>query len=214
MAVFAQKLSLYAFYTRKNAQPVLSCQQAWTMLCCTPWTMLCCTPWTMLYCTPWTMLYCTPWTMLYCTPWTMLCCTPWTMLLTRLFSHDNNVVTALFNHQYCYNLLTRLSNNDNNNEQACSINIAFSCFNNREQPSLLHQCWTTSSKQQLTTLFVEQRCSATITVLLRHCSTNNAVTTGATFSCVVKTKAIIIFSGKIRIAHNLSTLRKKWTWCN
>ena len=48
--------------------------------------------------------------------------------------------TALFNHQYCYNLLTRLSNNDNNNEQACSINIAFSCFNNREQPLLLHQC--------------------------------------------------------------------------
>ena len=52
---------------------------------------------------------------------------------TRLFSHENNVVTAILLHQYCYNLLTKLSNNDNNNEQACSINIAFSCFNNREQ---------------------------------------------------------------------------------
>ena len=87
------------------------------------------------------------WTMLRCTQWTMLCCTQWTMLSTRLFSHDNNVVTASFNHQYCYNLLTRLSNNDNNNEQACSINIVFSCFNNREQPLLLHQCWTTLLKQ-------------------------------------------------------------------
>ena len=45
--------------------------------------------------------------------------------------HDNNAVTALFNHQYCYNLLTRFNNNDNNNKQACSINIVFSCFNNR-----------------------------------------------------------------------------------
>ena len=35
------------------------------------------------------------------------------MLSTKLFSHDNNVVTALFNHQYCYNLLNKLSNNDN-----------------------------------------------------------------------------------------------------
>ena len=61
-----------------------------------------------------------------------------TMLSKRLFSHDNNVVTALFKHQYCYNLLTRLSNNESNNEQAFSINIAFFCFNNREQPLLLH----------------------------------------------------------------------------
>ena len=59
------------------------------------------------------------------------------MLSTKLFSHDNNIVTALFNHQYCYNLLTKLSNNDNNNEQACSINIVFSCFNNREQPCIV-----------------------------------------------------------------------------
>ena len=51
-----------------------------------------------------------------------------------------SIVTALFNHQYCYNLLTRLCNNDNNNEQACSINIVFSCFNNLERPLLLHQC--------------------------------------------------------------------------
>ena len=100
----------------------------------------------------------------------------WTTLLKQqwstLFSHDNNVVTALFNHQYCYNLLTRLNNNDNNSEQACSINIVFSRFNNREPP-LLHQCWTTL------TLLVEQHCSAMIAVLLHHCSTNNAVTTWA-----------------------------------
>ena len=50
----------------------------------------------------------------------------WIMLSTRLFSHDNNVVTSLFHHQYCYNLLTRLNNNDNNSEQACSVNIIFS----------------------------------------------------------------------------------------
>ena len=61
------------------------------------------------------------------------------VLSTKLFSHDNNVVAALFNDQYCYNLLTRLSNNDNNNKQAWSINIVF-CSNNCEQPLLLHQC--------------------------------------------------------------------------
>ena len=97
-----------------------SCQKAWTMLCCQLRTMLCRAHWTMLC----------------CTQWTMLSCTQWTMLSTRLF-----------NHQYCYNLLTRLSNNDNNNEQACSINIVFSCFNNCEQLLLLHQCWTTLLKQ-------------------------------------------------------------------
>ena len=59
----------------------------------------------------------------------------------------NNVVSALFNYQYCYNLLTKLSNNDNNNEQACSINIVFSFSNNYEQPLLLHQCRTTLLKQ-------------------------------------------------------------------
>ena len=105
------------------------------------------------------------------------CCTQWT---PRLFSHDNNVVTALFNHQYCYNLWTRLSNN----EQACSINIVFSCFNNREQPLLLHQCWTTLLKQLWTTLFVQKHCSAVITMLLQHFPTNNAVTTCADFLAV------------------------------
>ena len=55
------------------------------------------------------------------------------MLSTSLFSHDNNVVTTLFNHQYCYNLFTRLSNNDNNSEKACSINIGFFCSNKREE---------------------------------------------------------------------------------
>ena len=63
--------------------------------------------------------------------------------LIKMFSHKNNVVlTALFKHQYCHthNLLTRLSNNDNNSEPACSIDIAFSCSNNPEQPLLLRQC--------------------------------------------------------------------------
>ena len=105
-----------ATLTGKAAKPNRpSCQQGWTMLCCPQWTMLCCTQWTM-------MCY---------AQWTMMCCTQWTMLSTTLFGHDNNVVTALFDHQYCYNLLTRLSNIDNNNEQACSIYIVFSCFNNR-----------------------------------------------------------------------------------
>ena len=30
--------------------------------------------------------------------------------------------------------------NDNNSEQACSINIVFCCSNNREQLFVLHQC--------------------------------------------------------------------------
>ena len=45
---------------------------------------------------------------------------------SAMITHD--VITSLFNHQYCYNLLTRLSNDDNNNKQACSINIVFSCM--------------------------------------------------------------------------------------
>ena len=57
----------------------------------------------------------------------------------------NNVVTALFNHQYCYNLLTRLSKN-NNNEQACSINIVFSCFNNRCFINAEQHCWNNSEQ--------------------------------------------------------------------
>ena len=51
------------------------------------------------------------------------------------------------------------------------------CFINAEQ-----HCWDNS--EHWTTLFVKQHCSAMITVLLRHCSTNNAVTTCAIFSCV------------------------------
>ena len=105
--------------------------------------------------------------MLCCHLWTMLCCTQWTMLSTRLFSHDNNVVTALFNHQYCYNLLTRLSDNRNDSEQACSINIVFSCFNNREQPLLLYQCWQQCwNDNEQRTLFVQQNCSVKISVLV------------------------------------------------
>ena len=121
------------------------------------------------------MLYCQLWTMLYCQ---LLYCQLWTMLSTRLFSHDN-VVTALFNHQYCCKLLTRLSNNENDNV----IDIVFSCFNNRKQPLLLHQCSTT--------LFVEQHCSAMITVSLRHCSTTDAITTCANFSCV-ETRSFLV----------------------
>ena len=106
----------------------------------------------------------------------------WTTLLKQqwstLFSHDNNVVTALFNHQYCYNLLTRLSNDDNNNKQACSINIVSSCLNNIVETIVNNIVrWTTLLKQHWTTLFVEQHCSAMITVLLRNYSTNNDGTT-------------------------------------
>ena len=43
-----------------------------------------------------------------------------------LFIHYNDVFTTFLNHQYCYNLLTKLSNNDNNSEQPCSINIGSS----------------------------------------------------------------------------------------
>ena len=70
----------------------------------------------------WTVNFGMKWTKLCSTPWTKLCCTPWTMWSTRWFSDDNNVVTALFNHQYCYNLLTRLSK-IYNSKQACSINL-------------------------------------------------------------------------------------------
>ena len=59
---------------------------------------------------------------------------------------------ALFNHQYCYNLLTRLSNDDDNNEQACpTIVNNRCCFISAEQ-----HCWNNS----------EQHCSVMITVLL------------------------------------------------
>ena len=89
-------------------------------------------------------------------------------LSTRLFSHDNNVVTALFNHQYCYNLLTRLNNNNNNDEQDCSINTVFSCFNNRCCFINVEQdCWNNS----------ERHCN---NMLLQHCSTNLR----AIFTCV------------------------------
>ena len=92
---------------------------------------------------------------------------------TTLFSHDNCVVTALplFNHQYCCNLWTRLNNNDNNSEQACSINIVFSCSNNREQPLLLHQCWTTLMLKQWTTLFSHD--NSVVTPLLNQQCRNN-----------------------------------------
>ena len=65
-------------------------------------------------------------------------------------SVDNNVVTRLFNHQYCYNLLTRLSNNDNNNAQCCSINIV-----SPVSTSVNNRCWFINTKQ--------------------HCSTNNII---------------------------------------
>ena len=81
------------------------------------------------------------------------CSTMKPMLSTRLFNHENNVVAALFNHQYCYNLLTTLSE-EPSSEQVCSINIVFFCSKICEQSLLLHQCWTTLLKQQRsTTLF-------------------------------------------------------------
>ena len=101
---------------------------------------------------------------------TMLCCTPWTLSSTRLFSH---AVTALFNHQI--NLLTKLSINDNNSEQAYSINIVFSCSNNREQPfvasSMLNNVVETIQKSFVcsTTLFShDNRLVTAYTSLQRH----------------------------------------------
>ena len=38
---------------------------------------------------------------------------------------SNNVITVLLNDQYCCYFSTGLNNNDNNSEQACSINIVF-----------------------------------------------------------------------------------------
>ena len=58
------------------------------------------------------------------------------------------------------------------NNRCCSINAEQQCRNN--------SAWTI--------LFVEQYCSAMITVLLRHCSTNNAVTTCTISSCVGSTR--------------------------
>ena len=124
----------------------------------------------------------------------MLCCTLWTRLSTRLFSHDNNVVTASFDRQHCYNLLTRLSNNDDS-EQARQT--GFSCSNNREQPLLLLQCWTCwntneqhccnnneqhcwNNNEQHCWNNNEQHCSAMITVWFNTC-------TCAIFSCVLVT---------------------------
>ena len=71
---------------------------------------------------------------------------------TGLFYYEQHVnivrSTTLSNHQYCYNLLTRLSNNDNNSEQgACSINNCFLLF---QQPwTTVHGCFinTTLLKQ-------------------------------------------------------------------
>ena len=58
----------------------------------------------------------------------------------------NNVVN------YCYNLLTRLSNNDSNNEQTCSINTVLLFFYNREKTVVV------SSMLNIvrSTLFVQQ----------------------------------------------------------
>ena len=68
-------------------------------------------------------------------------------------------------------------------DQACSINIVFSCFNNREQLLLLHQCWTTLLKLNnivcSTTLFIQQHCSfnnvRSTLFIQQHCSFNNIV---------------------------------------
>ena len=44
------------------------------------------------------------------------------------FSHDNNVVTTLFSHHCCNNLLTSWNRHGNNSGHDCSImNTNFSC---------------------------------------------------------------------------------------
>ena len=127
---------------------------------------------------------------------------------TRLFSHDNNVVTALFNHQYCYNLLTRLSNNDNNSEQASSINIAFfSCFNNREQPLLLHQCMLNNIVETIvnnivrsTTLFSHD--NRVVTVLFNQQCYDNL--------CYFQLCSVLIKSDRCEDRIQIYTLNDQW----
>ena len=97
--------------------------------------------------------------------------------------------TAVFNHQYCYNLLTKLNNNDNNSEHACSINIVETLLKQWWTTLLVEQHyslnyivetilnivrWTTLLKQYWTTLFVEQHCWNNSE---QHCSLNNIVET-------------------------------------
>ena len=83
---------------------------------------------------------------------------------TMLLQHCSSI-------KYCYNLLARSSNNDNNNEQACSINIVFSCSNNSEQPLLLHQCWTMLKQHCSLINNIFQQCSRVVIALLnQQCS--------------------------------------------
>ena len=98
--------------------------------------------WKMLCCQLWTMLCSQLWTMLCCLLWTMLCCTPW----TRLFSHYNKVVQSSILLQL---VKTKLSSNDNNSEKARSINIPFSCSNNRRCFVNAEQhCWNNSENHR------------------------------------------------------------------
>ena len=64
------------------------------------------------------------------------------LLSTMLFSYDNNVVTTLFSHHRCNNLLTSWYRHVNDSEHCCSINTNFFLFpttmNNLVASSLLN----------------------------------------------------------------------------
>ena len=71
-----------------------------------------------------------------------------------LFSHDNNVVTILFGHHCCNNLLTSWKKHVNNREHGCSINKHFPCFQQLWTTLLLHHYSTILLKQCRTILLV------------------------------------------------------------
>ena len=96
----------------------------------------------------------------------------WTTLWTMLFSNDNNVVTALFSHHCCNNLLTSWNKHVKNDEYYCSINKNIPRFQQPWTTLLLHHLSTILLKQCSTILLVQQCCSRMITVLLKQCSGN------------------------------------------
>ena len=102
-------------------------------------------------------------------------------LLRRLFNHENDVVTALFNHQYCYNLLTRLSNNENNvvtalfNHQYC-YNLLTRLNNNDNNSEQACSINIVFSRFNNREPPLLHQCWTTLTLLVeQHCSAMIAV---------------------------------------
>ena len=99
----------------------------------------------------------------------------WTTLSTVLFSGHDNVVTTVFGHHCCNNLLTSWNRHDNSSDHCCSINLFPTAMNNLVASLLLNN--GTMLKQWWTILLVQQCCSHMIAMLFKHCSGNNPVTT-------------------------------------